>query len=96
MMRSEIPKGVINYVTGSGANIGTSLINDPGAGIEFTGSRNVGFMIAKDFIKVQPRPFIAEIGGKNPAIVTYKDADTDATPSRWYCSICIFVFRPKV
>ena len=75
MIESEIPKGVINYVTGSGANIGTFLINDPNiSGIVFTGSRNVGFMIAKDFIKVQPRPFIAEMGGKNPAIVT-KDAD---------------------
>lgn len=69
--KSGLPKGVMNYITGFGPNIGTNLVSDKNvAGIVFTGSRDVGLMIAKDFNKNGPRPFIAEMGGKNPTIVT--------------------------
>jgi 1-pyrroline-5-carboxylate dehydrogenase len=71
LIKSGLPNGVMNYITGLGPNIGTVLVNDMNVdGVVFTGSRDVGLMIAKDFNKNRPRPFIAEMGGKNPAIVT--------------------------
>jgi 1-pyrroline-5-carboxylate dehydrogenase len=40
------------------------------AGLVFTGSKEVGERIARRFVAARLRPFIAEMGGKNPAIVT--------------------------
>ena len=67
-----VPAGVFNYVTGSGATIGQELISNPLVdGITFTGSYDVGMHIYKTFATGQyPRPCIAEMGGKNPAIIT--------------------------
>jgi 1-pyrroline-5-carboxylate dehydrogenase len=42
----------------------------------FTGSYEVGMQLYKGFTRNYPRPIIAEMGGKNPAIVTAK-ADLD-------------------
>ncbi len=74
-----VPDGVFNYVTGGGATIGQELIENPEVdGITFTGSYDVGMHIYKTFATGKyPRPCIAEMGGKNPAIVTAK-ADLDA------------------
>ncbi len=73
-----VPAGVFNYVTGGGATIGQELISNPLVdGITFTGSYDVGMHIYKTFATGQyPRPCIAEMGGKNPAIITAK-ADLD-------------------
>ncbi|MFN8597369.1 MAG: aldehyde dehydrogenase family protein [Anaerolineae bacterium] len=73
-----VPEGVFNYVTGGGATIGQELISNPIVdGITFTGSYDVGMHIYKTFATGKyPRPCIAEMGGKNPAIVTAK-ADLD-------------------
>ncbi len=67
-----LPDGVFNYVTGGGATVGEALINDPRvAGITFTGSYDVGMKIYRQFAQGEwPRPCIAEMGGKNPAIVS--------------------------
>ena len=67
-----IPDGVVNYVTGSGAEVGEALVRHPDvAGITFTGSTEVGMGIARRFGEGRwPRPCIAEMGGKNPVIVT--------------------------
>ena len=67
-----VPAGVFNYVTGSGATIGQELISNPLVdGITFTGSYDVGMHIYKTFATGRyPRPCIAEMGGKNPAIIT--------------------------
>ncbi len=67
-----VPAGVFNYVTGGGATIGQELISNPLVdGITFTGSYDVGMHIYKTFATGQyPRPCIAEMGGKNPAIIT--------------------------
>ena len=46
------------------------------AGIVFTGSLKAGYEIFRRFNRVKPRPIIAELGGKNPAIVT-ESADLD-------------------
>jgi len=72
--KAGFPKGVINMVTGTGAEIGPSMTSDRLArGISFTGSNNVGRKIAlaalESGIKYQ-----LEMGGKNPTIIA-ADAD---------------------
>lgn len=78
MREAGLPDGVFNYVTGGGASVGQTLIDDPRlAGITFTGSFDVGMKIYRQFANGKyPRPVIAEMGGKNPAIVS-KNADLD-------------------
>lgn len=72
-----LPKGVFNYVSGSGDVVGAELVNsDDVAGIVFTGSKAVGVSSYRVFSEKNPRPFIAEMGGKNPVIVT-SEADLD-------------------
>jgi 1-pyrroline-5-carboxylate dehydrogenase len=72
-----LPKGVFNYVTGSGDIVGAELVsNEYVQGIVFTGSKDVGVNSYRIFSEKRPRPFIAEMGGKNPVIVTSK-ADLD-------------------
>jgi 1-pyrroline-5-carboxylate dehydrogenase len=67
-----VPDGVFNFVTGGGATVGQTIIDDPRvAGITFTGSFDVGMKIYRTFANGKwPRPVIAEMGGKNPSIVT--------------------------
>jgi 1-pyrroline-5-carboxylate dehydrogenase len=73
-----IPDGVFNFVTGPGSTVGEELVQNPGVdGILFTGSRDVGSDIMRRFSRDYPRPCIAEMGGKNPAIVM-ASADLDA------------------
>lgn len=73
-----LPEGVFNYVTGSGATVGEALIRNPGVdGITFTGSFEVGMHIYRTFAGGRhPRPCVAEMGGKNAAIVS-RGADLD-------------------
>lgn len=73
-----IPDGVFNFVTGGGRTVGQTLVDHPDvAGITFTGSYEVGMNILRNFAYDKyPRPVIAEMGGKNPTIVTDK-ADLD-------------------
>jgi len=74
---SKIPNGAINFVTGSGSSVGKTLIESKNVdGIAFTGSREVGMQGFREFTKITTKPFISEMGGKNPAIVT-KNADLD-------------------
>lgn len=78
MKEADLPTGVMNYITGSGNIAGAALIESRKiSGIAFTGSKEVGFTSYTVFSKESPRPFIAEMGGKNAAIVTAK-ADLDA------------------
>jgi len=64
-----IPKGVVNYVTGSGGVVGERLINHPDVkGISFTGSSEVGKRIAEVTGKTLKRCSL-ELGGKNGQIV---------------------------
>lgn len=73
-----IPAGVFNFVTGPGSTVGQTLVDHPDvSGITFTGSYDVGMHILRNFSHSQhPRPVIAEMGGKNPALVS-KNADLD-------------------
>ncbi len=66
-----LPDAVVNLIFGSGSNMGTEIVkNRDVAGIVFTGSREVGYSMGRQFSSEKPRPLIAELGGKNPAIVT--------------------------
>ncbi|TKJ36607.1 aldehyde dehydrogenase [candidate division TA06 bacterium B3_TA06] len=66
---ADIPKGVINYVTGSGRVVGEHLINHPDVkGISFTGSSEVGKRIGEVTGKTLKRCSL-ELGGKNGQIV---------------------------
>ena len=73
-----IPPGVFNYVSGSGSGAGEALVSHRDlAGITFTGSHAVGMQIHRRMSSgAWPRPCIAEMGGKNPVIVSAQ-ADLD-------------------
>jgi 1-pyrroline-5-carboxylate dehydrogenase len=73
-----LPPGVFNYVSGGGRVVGQTFVDSPEVdGITFTGSYEVGMNILRTFAGGQyPRPCIAEMGGKNPTIITEK-ADLD-------------------
>ncbi len=69
-----IPKGVVNFVAGSGGELGRALIHAPPVrAVSFTGSCEVGAWLhgeaSKRRLKIQ-----LEMGGKNPTIVL-ADAD---------------------
>ncbi|MDH3312080.1 MAG: aldehyde dehydrogenase family protein [Nitrosopumilus sp.] len=73
----KLPDGAINFVTGQGSIVGKTLIQSPDVdGIAFTGSREVGMKGFQEFTKFSSKPFISEMGGKNPVIVT-KFADLE-------------------
>lgn len=66
-----LPAGALNFVTGHGARLGEALSGSRDIeGIAFIGSRAVGCHIYAEFSSERPRPCIAEMGGKNPVIVT--------------------------
>src|SRR2546430_5808889 len=73
-LKAGIPKGVVNIVTGSGAEVGVALVSDPHVdGIVFTGSAETGKQVMESAAKNVTRVLL-ELGGKNPHIV-FPDAD---------------------
>ena len=69
-----IPKGVVNFVAGSGGEIGKALINaKPLKAVSFTGSCEIGNWLHGEASKRRLRIQL-EMGGKNPTIVL-ADAD---------------------
>jgi 1-pyrroline-5-carboxylate dehydrogenase len=75
MADAGLPDGVLNVVTG-GDDVGRALVEADVDGITFTGSYDVGMSIYHNFADQIPKPVVAEMGGKNPAIVT-ASADLD-------------------
>lgn len=74
---NKVPHGAINFVTGEGGIVGRTIIESSDVdGIAFTGSQTVGMNSFKKFTENTAKPFIAEMGGKNPVIVT-KNANLD-------------------
>jgi len=73
-----VPAGVFNFVTGGGSTVGQAILDHPDVnGVTFTGSYDVGMHILRTFSHGKyPRPVIAEMGGKNPTIISNK-ADLD-------------------
>jgi alpha-ketoglutaric semialdehyde dehydrogenase len=71
-----LPKGVLNLVLGSGAELGDHLVTHPGVDlISFTGSSDTGSHINEIAGKLLKR-VSCELGGKN-AIVVMDDAEVD-------------------
>ena len=69
-----VPKGVVNFVAGSGGALGSALVNaKPVKGVSFTGSCEVGNWLHAEASKRRLRIQL-EMGGKNPTIVL-ADAD---------------------
>ena len=75
LVEAGVPAQAISYVTGPGGAFGDEFTTNPDVeGIAFTGSKDVGMQLYRDFVTKQPypKPFIAEMGSKNPAIITTK------------------------
>jgi acyl-CoA reductase-like NAD-dependent aldehyde dehydrogenase len=74
---TDLPKGVVNVITGGGASVGEELASHPDVDkVSFTGSTVVGrriMQLASSTIK----KCTLELGGKSPNIV-YEDANIDA------------------
>jgi aldehyde dehydrogenase (NAD+) len=71
-----LPDGILNVVTGNGAEVGEALIDDPRcASVTFTGSGEVGRRIA-ELAARRFLPLTLELGGKGPVIV-FPDADLE-------------------
>lgn len=98
---------MLNLLSGAGAEVGAALMQQPAlAGATFTGSHAVGMDLLRRFAAGdRPRPLIAEMGGKNAAIVTrHADLDRAATGivrsafglQGQKCSACsrVYVERP--
>jgi 1-pyrroline-5-carboxylate dehydrogenase len=88
MREIGLPAGVINFVTGSGALIGDTLVSHPKTRfVSFTGSKEVGIHINELAAKVQPgqkwlKRVVVEMGGKDSIIIddqTNLDAAAQAT-----------------
>jgi len=78
-----LPKGVLNFLPGSGGTIGDALVSHPKTRfVSFTGSKEVGLRINELAAKTQPgqkwiKRVVAEMGGKD-SIVVAADADVEA------------------
>ena len=81
-----LPKGVVNFIPGSGTEVGELMVKDSKVRfISFTGSKVVGLKIYEESAKTQPgqkwmKRVVAEMGGKD-AIVVAADADLDSAAS---------------
>src|SRR5690606_34620013 len=82
MEEAGVPAGVVNFLPGSGAEIGDALVEHPRTRfICFTGSKDVGVRIYERGAKVQPgqrwlKRVVAEMGGKD-AILVDSEADIE-------------------
>jgi alpha-ketoglutaric semialdehyde dehydrogenase len=76
MAEAGFPAGVVNMVTGSGAEVGNAIVDSPDVQvISFTGHSSTGKSIAERAARRLKRVSL-ELGGKN-AVVVLKDADLD-------------------
>ncbi len=74
-VRAGIPKGVLNFLTGSAAEVGPTIVESREVrAVSFTGSTSAGEQIHKS-VPMTTRTQM-ELGGKNPLIVM-EDADLD-------------------
>jgi len=72
----ELPKGVCNFVYGTGPEVGETLVTHPAVSlISFTGGTSTGAAISEKAAS-QFKKLSLELGGKNANII-FKDADID-------------------
>jgi aldehyde dehydrogenase (NAD+) len=78
---AQLPKGLLNVVTGLGNVVGAELVRNPDvAKISFTGSVGVGEQIMRDGAATMKRVTL-ELGGKSPTIVLDDAALDQAIPT---------------
>lgn len=83
MEEADFPAGVVNYLPGSGADVGEYLVTHPRTRfVNFTGSMEVGLRINEQAAVTQPgqiwiKRVVAEMGGKD-CILVDETADLDA------------------
>jgi aldehyde dehydrogenase (NAD+) len=78
---ANLPKGLLNVVTGRGNVVGAELVRNPDvAKISFTGSVAVGETIMRDGAKTMKRVTL-ELGGKSPTILLDDAVLDQAIPS---------------
>src|SRR5713226_1781218 len=66
---ADLPKGLLNVVTGLGSVVGAELVRNPDvAKISFTGSVGVGEQIMRDGAETMKRVTL-ELGGKSPTLL---------------------------
>jgi alpha-ketoglutaric semialdehyde dehydrogenase len=76
MAEAGFPAGVVNLVTGGGAEVGNAIVDSPDVHvISFTGHSSTGKSIAERAARRLKRVSL-ELGGKN-AVVVMRDADLD-------------------
>lgn len=74
IMEADLPPGVLNLVTGAGAEVGDEIVSNPGTdGVGFTGSAATGKIIAQ---RAAGKPQLMELGGNGPVVIC-EDADLD-------------------
>ena len=82
MEEAGMPPGVVNFMTGSGAEVGDVVVDHPKTRyVAFTGSKEVGLRINERAAKVTEgqvwiKRVVAEMGGKD-AIIVAEDADLE-------------------
>lgn len=72
---SGVPGSAIQFFSGPGKIFGEGVVGHPDIeGIAFTGSRDVGMWLHRELVfrSAYIKPFVAEMGSKNPCIVTSK------------------------
>jgi len=78
---ADLPKGLLNVVTGLGTVVGAELVRNPGVDkISFTGSVAVGETIMRDGAATMKRVTL-ELGGKSPTILLDDAVLDQAIPS---------------
>ncbi|UBV43630.1 L-glutamate gamma-semialdehyde dehydrogenase [Deinococcus taeanensis] len=83
LFEAGLPRGAIQFLTGTDDVLGDPLVDHPGVRmIAFTGSKEIGCRIYERAARVQPgqrwlKRVIAEMGGKDPTIVC-ADGDLEA------------------
>ncbi|WP_019240968.1 MULTISPECIES: aldehyde dehydrogenase family protein [Bacillus] len=74
IIQSILPPGVLNVISGTGAEVGDALVRHPKVNkVSLTGSGNTAKSIAQSTSQ-KPKSMILELGGKSPNIV-FADAD---------------------
>lgn len=74
IIQSILPPGVLNVISGTGAEVGDALVRHPGVNkVSLTGSGNTAKAVAQSTSQ-NPKSMVLELGGKSPNIV-FEDAD---------------------
>jgi 1-pyrroline-5-carboxylate dehydrogenase len=96
MREVGVPAGVINFVTGSGASVGDTMVSHPKTRfVSFTGSKEVGIHINELAAKVVPgqiwiKRVVVEMGGKDSIVI---DDQTDLDAAAQAAVVSAFGFQ---